>query len=36
MPLWHYELSGQRLGPVTEVQMAELVQQRVIGGSTLV
>jgi len=36
MTPWHYEHNGQRLGPVTEAQMAKLVQQRVIGGSTLV
>lgn len=36
MTSWHYELNGQRLGPLAEAQMAELVQQRVIGGSTLV
>ncbi len=36
MKPWHYEYKGQRLGPVSEPQMRELIQQRVIAGSTLV
>ncbi|NTZ82557.1 DUF4339 domain-containing protein [Burkholderia metallica] len=36
MPLWHYEKDGNRLGPVSDDDVRQLVQQRALASHTLV